>query len=176
MTKYLLPCECGKGIVIDASQAGQRIECSCGALLEVPTLRGVRELEPVQAATSGSRPTADWDSTRGMIFAGSLLLFVMGAAVVFFGYSGLQATPNITREAEVKLFDKVIDEMTLDEVYEAWKGIREHGLGEQGQNAYVNIRNFRTGRLRIIATGMVLCVVGLLGSLGALWGGRARAS
>ena len=172
MSKYLLPCECGKGIAIDPSQAGQQIACECGKLLEVPTLRGVRTLEPVPETTSPSRQAAEWNSSRGVIFAGSLILFVVGAAVSYFGYEGLRATPNITRKAETESFDKAIDEMSLDEVYETWKGIREHGLGERGQNVYVNIRSFRAGRQRILAIGIALCVVGLIGGIGATLGRR----
>lgn len=172
MPKYHLPCECGKGIVIDASQAGQQIACECGVLLEVPTLRGVRALEAVDETTSASGQVAEWDSSRGLIFAGSLILFVIGAAVTLFGYDGLRATPKISREAETELFDKAIDDMSLEEVYETWKGIRDHGLGARGQNIYVNIRSFRAGRQRILAIGMTFCVVGLLGAIGATFGRR----
>ena len=172
MPKYLLPCECGKAMAIDTSQAGQQIACACGKLLEVPTLRGVRALEPAPEATLTSRQTAEWGSSRGLIFAGSLILLVIGATVSFFGYDGLRATPNITREAETETFDKAMDDMSLDEVYETWKGIREQGLGERGQNVYVNIRSFRAGRQRVLATGIALCVFGLLGAIGATLGRR----
>jgi hypothetical protein len=172
MSKYLLPCECGKGIVIDASQAGQQIACECGVLLEIPTLRGVRALETVDDATSDSRRSAEWDSSRGLIFAGSLILFVIGAVVAYFGYDGLRATPKISREAETESFDKAIDDMSLEEVYETWKTIREHGLGARGQNVYVNIRKFRADRQRVLTIGIALCVGGLLGAIGATLGRR----
>lgn len=172
MSKYLLPCECGKRIVIDASQAGQQIACECGKRLEVPTLRGVRELEPAQEATPASRPPAEWDSSRGFIFAGSLILFIIGAGIAYFGYDGLRSTPKISRELETETFDKAIDEMSLEEAYEAWKGVREHGLGPRGQNVYVNIRNFRAGRQRTLAIGIALCVGGVLGAGGTMLGRR----
>ncbi len=172
MSKYLLPCECGKAIAIDASQAGQQIACECGKQLEVPTLRGVRELAQVPESTSPRRQAAEWDASRGMIFAGSLILLVIGAAVSFFGYDGLRATPNITRQAETETFDKAIDDMSLDDAYETWKRIREHGLGERGENPYVNMRSFRAGRQRILVIGIVLCVGGLLGAIGATLGRR----
>lgn len=172
MSKYLLPCECGQAIAVDASQAGQRIACECGKLLDVPTLRGVRELEPAPETAPNSRRAAEWNSSRGMIFAGSLILFVIGAAVSYLGYEGLRTAPNITRADETEAFDNTIDEMSLDEVYETWKGIREQGLGERGQNVYVNIRSFRAGRQRMLATGITFCVVGLLGGIGATFGWR----
>ena len=172
MSKYRLPCECGKGIVIDASQAGQRIACECGAVLEVPTLRGVRALEPVQASASASRPAADWDFSRGLIFAGSIILIVIGAGVAWFGYEGLRAAPKITREDETKSFDKAIDELPPEEVYTIWKDFRDRGLGARGQNSLVEIRNFRAGRQRILAIGLALGAGGMLGAIGATLGRR----
>ena len=168
MSKYLLPCECGKGLIIDTSQAGQRIACDCGVLLEVPTLRGVRALEAVQENPSTSRAAADWDSSRGMIFAGSLILFVIGAGVTYLGYAGWRATPNITREVETELFDEAIDDMSLDEVYETWKDFRERGLGARGENPFVNIRQLRAGRHRTLVIGLALCLGGLFGGMGSM--------
>jgi hypothetical protein len=49
MSEYLLPCSCGQKLTVSARQAGQSVTCSCGARLEVPTLRGLGGLE--QAAT-----------------------------------------------------------------------------------------------------------------------------
>jgi len=172
MSKYLLPCECGKAIAIDASQAGQQLTCECGKLLEVPTLRGVRELEPAPDTASSRRPAVEWESSRGMIFAGSLILIIIGAAVTYLGYNGLRATPNITREAETETFDQRIDDMSLEEVYETWKEVREQGLGERGENIYVNIRSFRAGRQRLLVIGIVFCVGGLLAAVGVTLGRR----
>ena len=172
MSKYLLPCKCGKGVAVDVKQAGQQIACECGLPLEVPTLRGVRALEPVGEIEPSSRRSADWSSSRGMVFAGSLILFVLGGIVSYFGYEGLRATPNISREVERASFDKSIDSMSLDEMYETWKHIRTHGLGLRGQNMYVNIRAFRTGRQRMLTIGIVLCVVGSLGAIGSMLGRR----
>jgi hypothetical protein len=171
MSKYLLPCECGQAIAVDVSQAGQQITCECGKRLEVPTLRGVRELEPAPESAASSRP-AEWDASRGMIFAGSLVLFLVGAAISFLGYQGLRTTPNITREIEKESFDKSIDEMSLEEAYETWEHVRDHGLGPRGQNVFVNIRNYREGRQRMLILGIALCVFGLFGAIGSTLGRR----
>lgn len=172
MSKYLLPCECGKGVAVDIKQAGQQLACECGKLLEVPTLRGVRELEPLSDSASSIPKRADWDRSRGMVFAGSLLLFVLGASVSFVGYQGLRTSPNITREDEMESFDTSIDEMSLDETYATWQMIREHGLGPRGQNIFVNIREFRAGRQRMLTIGIALCVIGALGGMGSVVGLR----
>ncbi|MBI2477798.1 MAG: hypothetical protein HYV60_03865 [Planctomycetia bacterium] len=176
MSKYLLPCECGKGIAVDVKQAGQQIACECGKLLEVPTLRGVRALQPAREIESSSRKTSEWNASRGMIFAGSLILLVIGGAVSFFGYDGLRSTPDISREVEMKSFDQSIDDMSLDETYETWKQVREHGLGVRGQNMFVNIRTYRAGRQRMLTIGLALCIVGSLGAIGSMLGRRKTAA
>jgi hypothetical protein len=49
MSHYLLPCGCGQQISVSAAQAGESLRCSCGATVEVPTMRELRELERVEA-------------------------------------------------------------------------------------------------------------------------------
>lgn len=176
MSKYLLPCKCGKKIPIDLSQAGQQIPCECGTIVEVPTLRGVRELERSEAPVSASESRTEWDPTRGMIFAVSLLLFVTGAAVAYFGYQGLRATPDISNEVEQEEFASAVDDMTVVETYEVWQSIRDSGLGPRGQNVYVNIRKFRSGRKRTLAIGIAMCVIGVVGAIGANVGQSRRSS
>jgi len=84
----------------------------------------------------------------------------------------VESNPNITREAETETFDQRIDDMSLEEVYETWKEVRKHGLGERGQDFYVNIRSLRAGRQRLLVIGIVLCVGGLFAAIGATLGRR----
>jgi len=64
-TKYLLPCSCGEEVRVDARQAGQEIRCRCGAMLDVPAMRGLAQLTPAgpepdrgQPAPTGQTPPA----------------------------------------------------------------------------------------------------------------------
>ena len=66
--KYLLPCPCGRQIPVLASQAGQQLQCECGAALEVPSMRGLAELErvgpsPEAVPSAPARPTAPTSQT-----------------------------------------------------------------------------------------------------------------
>ena len=66
--KYLLPCPCGRQIPVQASQAGQQLQCECGAALEVPSMRGLAELERIgptldAAPSAPARPTAPASQT-----------------------------------------------------------------------------------------------------------------
>ena len=52
--QYLLPCQCGQKLPVDASQAGLRVRCACGAEPQVPTLRGLAALERATATSSAA--------------------------------------------------------------------------------------------------------------------------
>lgn len=83
-SKYLLPCNCGKKIVVEPGQAGQSIRCACGAELEVPTLMALRRLDPAepehqQPGQAGPRPAAastGWGIRQGIVFFGSIVTLI----------------------------------------------------------------------------------------------------
>ncbi|MBI1901181.1 MAG: hypothetical protein HYS13_08740 [Planctomycetia bacterium] len=80
--KYLLPCKCGQRHEVDVSQSGLTIECSCGAGLEVPTLRGLQKLE--RAGAEGERRRFAWGAREGTIVIGILITAAgLGLAIWF---------------------------------------------------------------------------------------------
>jgi hypothetical protein len=66
MSDYLLPCTCGKKLGVTKSQAGQTVRCECGKTLEVPTLRGMSELERV--GTPSRAPSRSWNNRHRVTF------------------------------------------------------------------------------------------------------------
>lgn len=104
--RYVLPCPCGQETAVEATQAGQEIRCACGAVLEIPSMRGLSELERAEAggaATTSSSasgragksrtgraartpdiaPTAArWGSRQKRVFLGALIAAVGLALVV----------------------------------------------------------------------------------------------
>ena len=71
--KYLLPCSsCGKKIPLEVGQAGQQIECDCGASLDVPTLSGIRELKRAEPPPAG-RPPSRWEVRHGVLLVGVVI-------------------------------------------------------------------------------------------------------
>ena len=55
--RYLLPCSCGQSVGVEFRQAGGQVRCACGRVLEVPSLRTIRQLEP-EVAPPGRRGRA----------------------------------------------------------------------------------------------------------------------
>jgi hypothetical protein len=71
MSKYLLECSCGTKLPVEMGQAGGRITCSCGNVVDVPPLRKLRHL-PTDT-TEVARPTSTWSARKGVITASLLL-------------------------------------------------------------------------------------------------------
>jgi hypothetical protein len=90
MSEYLLPCSCGRKVPVSTRHAGQTVRCACGAELEVPTLRGLRELEPAGAAAAPARGT--WENRQRIAF---LLAVASLLAIGVAGYLAWRLPPKI---------------------------------------------------------------------------------
>ncbi|MBC8876118.1 MAG: hypothetical protein H8E44_42375 [Planctomycetes bacterium] len=129
--KYLLPCEkCGEKTAIDVNQAGQPIACCCGAMLEVPSLRGIRELARSDEAVEAVAKRA-WSRERGIAFVAGLVIILVTLGL------GTIAVLRITSLADIpepsvhahKIDGAEIDAMSPLEAWGEWKDLREEGLG-----------------------------------------------
>jgi ferric-dicitrate binding protein FerR (iron transport regulator) len=81
--RYLFPCRCGQKHPVQTHQAGQIIQCSCGARLEVPTLRKIVLLEKDATPTQTSKPSRGGVKRRLMVlgFVALMMAVVLGAFV-----------------------------------------------------------------------------------------------
>ena len=79
--KFLLECSCGKQVQVTRSQAGSQVECACRKPLEVPPLRKLVHLPPVDEIAAVEGPI--WNLNRGLIFLGAVIAV---PALVFAGY------------------------------------------------------------------------------------------
>lgn len=129
---YLLPCpQCGAKNPVDPMQAGELLTCTqCGATIEVPSFRELRQLEraeikPVQKPAAGGGEIA-----RRLVFALGLILIAGG--LLWGSYVGLirsqlpdaEPLPDHTVQAEA-----MIDEFPPRETFDLWKEFRDQGLG-----------------------------------------------
>jgi len=69
--RYLLPCSCGREILVETSQAGQVVRCQCGAELEAPTLLHMTALKraPEPEATTAPRASR-WGLRQRLVLIG----------------------------------------------------------------------------------------------------------
>ncbi len=173
--KYLFPCEkCGETHPIDTSQAGQQISCQCGQLLEAPSLRGIRELEPaVEAAATG--PRRDWSLGRGLASVGGFLLAGGGLAVVIF--AGMYRTQLGMFERPVydaEMAQAEIDALSPGQAFDTWAQIRENGLGPYRPPLHFMARQSRERSMVVMIVASVLALCGITSAAGAILFRRGR--
>lgn len=80
-TTYLLPCDCGKKLPVEAPQAGQTVRCSCGQSMEVPTIRGLAKLQQAkqqEVTKAGSR----WGPRQGLLLLGAVITLTAVSASI----------------------------------------------------------------------------------------------
>lgn len=171
--QYLLPCSCGQKLTVSPSQAGGQVACSCGKVLSVPTLRGLRDLEVASLATP-TQTKASWSPIHGIFFAGGLVVAAIG--LVFLAMHGLQYTQikgfNLTQDftpAVVSSEMARIDALTPLKALEEWHENVEHGLGEQEEppwSKYKRLADYNMGRIKFggvaLLAGVVVAIAALL--------------
>jgi hypothetical protein len=120
-TDYLLPCTCGRTHRISSRQAGEKLACPCGISLDVPTMRGMNDLE--LAAPAAATRQRSWSLAQGFMFLG---LVMVGAGMTAGLWYSLVAMPT-PQEAEISQAE--IDKMPMAELRAYWS------LFQQGINA-----------------------------------------
>lgn len=112
MPDYLLPCECGREVVVSRAQAGGTALCECGAKLSVPTLRGLAELRQAPVA-GGARTRRSWDDRHRVGF-----LLALGAITCLFVAGYLWASlPQPVEQPSEGDFAQFVQESSARELF-----------------------------------------------------------
>jgi hypothetical protein len=117
--RFLIPCECGKSVVVERRQAGTSVPCECGKSLEVPTIRGFAKLAP--APGQQEPPPPIWGLRQGLVFLG---LVIAVPALVFAGYIYLNL-PKLTEHYQ--LLEQEIEKLPPQHTWAIWR-LYEEGL------------------------------------------------
>jgi hypothetical protein len=145
MTTYLVTCQCGNKLPVEVGLAGGQVVCNCGATVNVPTLRQLRELPTSQpvATTSTEKTRAAWDTRKGIVAAALIAASILAAIAGWSRYRE-PVVPALSAPAEhVKDFAAWLDTRKPADVWNDW--ISEYRtLGEQG------FREFRDPRAAAI--------------------------
>ena len=116
-TDYLLPCTCGRTHRISSRQAGDKLACPCGISLDVPTIRGLKDLE--LAAPTAPPRQRQWGVAQGLMFLG---LVTVGAGVAAGCYFSLLVMPA---PIETDIPQAWLDQMTLGEGLGYWSYVQQ---------------------------------------------------
>jgi hypothetical protein len=165
MTKYLLPCQCGQNVEVDAGQAGLTVSCACGAALEVPTMRGLAALavvETAQPSETSAGSDAAWGPGQALQFLGAIATIcgVLALGLV------LRTRPQwIVHSEQISV---AVDRLTTAQLWERWQDLRK-GLGtaddpvrQRFETDWATFRRRRTMAAIPLVAGIVLLAAGYL--------------
>ncbi len=157
MVQYLLPCQCGRKIPVDTTKAGRTLKCECGAQLEVPTLGGMKKLEP--AAQSKHAPSAaTWGPRQRVLLAG-ILICVTGLGIA--GCFRYYRPPPPPHELRIERIPQYVQSLTLMQTMELWAALERglpEGLGIEDQM----FRKARQAYIRRTGVALFIAVAGVL--------------
>lgn len=109
--KYLLPCSCGLEVAVELSQAGEKVQCACGRQLDVPTMREITALEPIDAGEEAQASLPTWGLRHGLLVLGAVLI-VCGLAPSVYLY--------VNRPRPMEL-----DYLSVGQVWQVWEELRQ---------------------------------------------------
>ncbi|MFV1965704.1 MAG: hypothetical protein ACC628_09805 [Pirellulaceae bacterium] len=173
--KYLLPCDCGKSVRIEVSQAGQTVACACGKSLDIPAMRAIRELvpdEPIEVPSAGRR----WSAAHGAGFAIGSLLLVSGLGIgivshLQYAYMKTQIPPLPSAEATAAWVAE-IDDWSAMQAWEFWQTTRVEEVPKVSMHALITRRVDGVHQRALLAYG--IAGGGLLLAIGTMWIGAGR--
>jgi hypothetical protein len=129
MAKYLVECTCGKNVPVEIGQAGGRVTCSCGNLVDVPPLRQLRHLA-VDTTAEVARPASTWSARKGVITAS---LILAGALVIANAWSRFTqpAIPKFDAAGYQQDIEARLTKLNPSDAFNIWIG-HYRPMGEHG--------------------------------------------
>ncbi len=165
-TKYLLPCLCGEKITVEPRQAGQTVECRCGASLEVPTLREMTVLEPAVPEPATAVKTTAWGIHQGMALLGAAIAIAALTLAVVLVCNRPPAPPG---DPSAEFIRRQTQALTPLQVWRVWSSLRRVGLDPRRprENPVMAEERFRyrlwLGAVLVIAgLGCAICAASVL--------------
>ena len=174
--KYLLDCSCGEKIEVGPVQAGQVVQCVCGASVEVPTMRKMTSLQRVRPDKAPRRPGVTWGIRHKLVFIGVVIaLGALGCGGCLF--LSRPVPPETAVDAE--MIRRATDSFTPVQSWQIWQWLRR-GLSDTPSKALQRYRaELATYHARMIAVAAftalgVLIITGALLTPRSLLGGSRK--
>lgn len=156
---YRLTCPCGVSHSVSTSQAGQEFHCTCGNTLQVPTLRGLKELPQIDPVASEGPRRKDVDQARRpSILLGTLFVIIVLAVptAIFFGYQRMKLDTSLTQEADQQQAFEQLDAAGPLQLSEAWDSYSTIPLGPPAKPPFYYVqRHARTLEWRMAIAGTI---------------------
>lgn len=170
---YLVPCTCGKKVRVRARQAGEQVTCECGATVNVPTIRGLKQLETVVDEAAG--PAVQRSSLQGPLFSLGILALFVGSLILLGILLFPPANMNVDWQnmalsgEDAERGTKPVAELNVMEVYDEFAMFRDRArqtpwdqAREVAENAQARYRTLLTTGGVLFGAGALAMIVGLL--------------
>src|SRR3954451_5126706 len=130
MSKYLVECNCGNKLSVEMGQAGGRVACTCGNLVDVPPLRKLRHLPTAEAEVAP--PTSTWSARKGVITASLLLAGALAVVNAWSWFTQPKVPVFDPASYEHNIVEQRLKTMTPTQAWQWWieyyKPLAERGF------------------------------------------------
>ncbi len=129
MASYLLRCDCGKTVPVEIGQAGGQVRCECGAQLDVPPLRALRQLPLAESTADTNR--GQWSAANGAVAALLTVTVLLLAAAT---WSRLTEPPVREFDAaeHIRNMEGNVERLTPVQAWQVWvqavRPLRDRGF------------------------------------------------
>ena len=170
---YLLTCtSCEQPIPVEVTQAGETIRCDCGAEIPLPSMREIRRL-PTDAGPTAVEENIEVyglplqsspaRQLQRYLFAAGFLVTVISAGMAgFYYFAAARIQVGDVHRDQMDQGDRLIDALTPEGAYEAWKMLRIQGIGDQERPDYVLQKKEKEGYMRKMGIALYVFAFGLL--------------
>jgi hypothetical protein len=158
---YLLPCtHCDRKHAVTSGQAGAQVRCECGAAIDVPTVRGLRELVEVHEPTP-QRKT--WSTRHSVVFLGAVITLAGLALAAILHVRASQVRPRGSFADDIRT-------MSPRDTWDLWSSFLRHGIGWsrdkgpeqlQAMKDYEVLKSWEWIAFGLAGAGVVLIVIGI---------------
>jgi hypothetical protein len=123
-TQYLVPCTCGRKTPVESRQAGETIECDCGAKLEIPRLLELKKLEKAVVQAEPEKKPPPWGIGQGLVLFSVVIL--IGVGVLWMG--ALHFLPGNPYDMSPEWIRAHFQKMSPVETWETWRYFEQVGI------------------------------------------------
>ncbi len=171
--KYLLPCPCGRQIVVEKRQAGQTIVCSCGTSLSAPTLLDMTGLEPAPPEAVPQPASSTWGPRQRLRLLGIMLVLTALAFGVLLYIKRPVSRFDVIDPERIRQTARTFTPAHTWDIWELMKKGLDRRTDLQYAAAVDRFHLWQAAVAAIALSGVALMIAA--GALGASGGGAARA-
>jgi hypothetical protein len=162
--KYLLPCDCGRQIVVEKRQAGQTMLCSCGASLSAPTLLDMTGLEPAAPEPVIEPAPSTWGSQQRLRMLGILLVLAALAGGVWLFFERPRSRFDVIDPERIR---ETCQSFTPSHTWDVWERMKK-GLDRRTDLQYAAaVERFHVWQAAVAAIALAGAAMIAIGTVGA---------